>query len=91
MAETGKIEVTIEGLDKLRERLGEVRPTVAERVQAQVDARQRLWHRRCECSCRCAIMHPGRKDLCVLCQSGDHWVSLASYLDKIEARLEGRS
>lgn len=92
MAEAGKItiEVTVKGLEKLRERLGEVRPTVMERVAAQVTAKQKMWHHRCECSCGCAIMHPGRKRDCVLCQSGDHWFSLNEYLAKIEARQEKR-
>lgn len=93
MAEAGstKIQVTVEGLDKLRARLGEVRPTVMERVAAQVAAKSKLWHRKCQCSCRCAIMHPGRKVDCVLCQGGDHWFSLSDYLAKIEARAARRN
>lgn len=92
MAETGriKIEVTVEALDKLRARLGEVKPTVMERVAAQVATKQKLWFRKCACSCSCAIQHPGHEDTCVLCQGGDHWFSLSDYLAKITDRVARR-
>jgi hypothetical protein len=69
------IDITVKGVDELRKRL--------EGAQGNI---RKLWHRKCECSCGCAIQHPGRQDRCVLCLGGDHWGDLDTYLAKIEAR-----
>jgi hypothetical protein len=57
------------------------------RVKARISVQQRLWYWRCTCPCTCGIQHNLRKsDTCILCRDGDHYVSLVSYLKKIEKR-----
>lgn len=74
---TDHTEITVEGIDKLRQRL--------EGAKSEV---RKLWHRRCECSCGCPISHAGRKDSCVLCLGGDHWDRIVQILDEAMERKE---
>jgi len=66
---------------------GEYTPndTVAERLNARIAERAKLYGRPCACPCGCGVTHRfhGR---CALCRAGDCWWGLDAYLAKIETR-----
>jgi hypothetical protein len=70
-----QIELTPEGMDRLRAKLGDTK-----------SGARKLWFRRCDCSCGCPINHPGTKPTCVLCRGNDHWTRIVKLLDAITRR-----